>query len=187
MTSIPHLAIPCELSGFRLSPDPPTVISGGLSGLLRGVVLGGWVAGVVTVPWRWPRGFPMRAQGQLVGRCSTSRRAEATRAGTLMRWVRRVAHRALACRADAAAPAAQHVARETGQGEPGGVGGELPGWAVRHQAIFQLGDDLLNDGVVMSRVKELAGFRWIQRWGFSGRPGPGAPPAAGSRPGPRGA
>ena len=48
------------------------------------------------------------AQGQSVGRCSTSRRAEeAIRAGTVIRWVRRVAHRALACRAEAAAPAAR--------------------------------------------------------------------------------
>ncbi len=48
------------------------------------------------------------AQGQSVGKCSTSRRAEvAIRAGTVMRWVRRVAHRAFACRAEAAAPAAR--------------------------------------------------------------------------------
>jgi len=48
------------------------------------------------------------AQGQSVGRCKRSRRAEeAIRAGTAMRWVRRVDHRAFACRAEAAAPAAR--------------------------------------------------------------------------------
>ena len=38
----------------------------------------------------------------------------------------------------------------------------------------------------LSRVKKLAGFRWIGRSGWSGRPGPGAPPWAGSRRWPRG-
>ena len=48
------------------------------------------------------------AQGQSVGRCRTSRRAvEAIRAGMAMRWVRRVAHRAFACRTPAAAPPAR--------------------------------------------------------------------------------
>ena len=48
------------------------------------------------------------AQGQSVGRCSTSRRAEqAIRAGRSIRWARRVADRALACRTLAAAPAAR--------------------------------------------------------------------------------
>ena len=50
------------------------------------------------------------AQGQSVGKCNTSRRAEeAIRAGTAIRWVRRVAHPALACRAGAAAPAARRL------------------------------------------------------------------------------
>jgi len=55
------------------------------------------------------------AQGQSVGKCRTSRRGEeAIRAGTAMRWVRKVAHRALACRAlacraEAAAPAARRM------------------------------------------------------------------------------
>ena len=50
------------------------------------------------------------AQGQSVGRCRTSLRAEdAIRAGTAIRWVRRVAHRAFACRTDAAAPAARRT------------------------------------------------------------------------------
>ncbi len=53
-------------------------------------------------------------QGQFVGRCSTSRRAdEATRAGTAMRWVRRVAHRAFAWRGEAAAPAARRTLNAT--------------------------------------------------------------------------
>lgn len=37
----------------------------------------------------------------------------------------------------------------------------------------------------LSRVKELAGFRWFEMWGWWGRPGPGAPPVAGSRRSPR--
>ncbi len=32
---------------------------------------------------------------------------------------------------------------------------------------------------VLSRVKKLAGFRWVERLGWSGWPGPGAPPWAG--------
>ena len=50
------------------------------------------------------------AQGQFVGRCSTSRRAEdAIRAGMATRWVRRLAHRAFAWRGEAAAPAARRT------------------------------------------------------------------------------
>ncbi len=46
------------------------------------------------------------AQGHWVGRCRVRRLAEvATRAGTLISWVRRVAQRALACRLDARTPA----------------------------------------------------------------------------------
>jgi len=50
------------------------------------------------------------AQGQSVGRCRVSRLAEdAILAGTATRWVRSVAHLAVACRTDAAAPAARRT------------------------------------------------------------------------------
>jgi len=74
--------------------------------------------GVFPRGWLWPGGQVVvavaqrschaGAQGQSVGRCSTSRRAEvATRAGMATSWVRRVAQRAFACRAPAAAAAAR--------------------------------------------------------------------------------
>lgn len=48
------------------------------------------------------------AQGQAAGRCRVSRRAErATRAGTLISWVRSVVHRARAWRVEASTPAAR--------------------------------------------------------------------------------
>ena len=43
---------------------------------------------------------------------------------------------------------AGEVVGDRGAGEPGGVGGEAPGGQVREWAVLQLGDDLLDDGVV---------------------------------------
>jgi len=67
--------------------------------------------------------------GQSRGRCRTRRRAlVAIRAGTAMRWLRRVAHRACACRGGGGGTGGpQEVERDRGEGEPGGVCGELPG------------------------------------------------------------
>jgi hypothetical protein len=42
---------------------------------------------------------------------------------------------------------AQEVAGDRGDGEPGGVGGELSRWQVGQGAVAQVGDDLLDDRV----------------------------------------
>ena len=113
--------------------------------------LGGQVVGAGGGPVAMAcRARQLSAQGQSVGRCSTRRRAEdAIRAGSSISWVRRVAQRAFACRFEAAAPAARSkVERDGGECEPGGVGLELPGGCVGERAVLQLGDNLLDDGVV---------------------------------------
>ena len=42
---------------------------------------------------------------------------------------------------------AQQVVRDGGDGQPGGVGAELPRWQVREGAVVQVGEELLDDGV----------------------------------------
>jgi len=89
------------------------------------------------------------AQGQFVGRCSTSRRAEEViRAGPAQVGPQGgpagfgVSYRR------GRAGRAQDVERDAGQGDPGGVGQELPARGVGQRPVLQLSDDLLDDGVV---------------------------------------
>jgi len=51
------------------------------------------------------------------------------------------------------------VERDRGEGEPGGVRGELPGRGVRQGAVLELGDDLFDDGVVAVVLVGLNGGR----------------------------
>jgi len=46
----------------------------------------------------------------------------------------------------------QDVEREAGQRESGGVGVELPRWGVGQRSVLQLGDHLLDDGVIAGRL-----------------------------------
>jgi len=46
------------------------------------------------------------------------------------------------------AQGAGEVVRDRGQRQPAGVGGERPGRGVRQRPCLQVGDDLLDDGVV---------------------------------------
>jgi hypothetical protein len=90
------------------------------------------------------------AQGQSMGRCRVSRRAEeATRAGTLIRWVRRGAQWARVVPVGGQhACGAGEVERDHCVREPGGVGRVRSRGEVGDRAVLQLGDDLLDHGVV---------------------------------------
>ena len=89
------------------------------------------------------------SQGQAVGRCRVSRRAEdAIRAGTVISLRRMVAVVALArLGAGDGGGGAGEVERHHGEHQPGGVRGELPRGQVRQGGVLQVGVDLLDDRV----------------------------------------
>lgn len=51
-------------------------------------------------------------------------------------------------RAGEGAGGAEQVLGDGRDDQPGGVGGECPGWQVRERAVVPVGEDLLDDGVV---------------------------------------
>ena len=74
---------------------------------------------------------------------------DATLAGIATRWVRRVAQRALACRADAAAPAARMMLNAMQpKVSQAALAVNDPGGGVGQGTGLELGDDLLDDRVV---------------------------------------
>ena len=73
----------------------------------------------------------------------------AMRAATVISWRRMVAPRALAWNgAGQRAGGAGQVVADGGQGQPGGIGREVPRRQVRERPGAQVCEDLLDDGVV---------------------------------------